>query len=362
MSNRFSLSPGSIDWVLMLLLSALLLCGLMVLHSATGGDQFFVRQAWFVVIFLGMMLVISHINIGAIRLSAPLFYGAGLVLLFATLLFGTEINNARRWLDIGVRIQPSELMKVAVPLMLAWFYSLTDRVRMWHHIVAGFLLAMPVALIFQQPDLGTSLLVLVAGVVVIFLAGLSWWLIGFGTLAVAAAAPLAWVHVLKDYQKQRIITIIDPYQDPLGAGYHTIQSAIAVGSGGYWGKGWGQGTQAQLGFLPERHTDFIFAVFAEEFGLVGSLSLLALNLLLVFKGLAIAWSAPTRFGRLSASAIILVYFFYVFVNLGMVSGMLPVVGLPLPFVSYGGTALFSLFAGFGILMCISSSRKASGPR
>jgi len=258
-----------------------------------------------------------------------------------------------------VRIQPSEFMKIAAPLMLAWFYSLSDRSRWWQHIVAGGLLLVPFLLVLRQPDLGTALLILVSGFAVIFLAGLSWWLIGLGAVVSAAGAPYIWANVLKEYQRDRILTVFDPYRDPTGDGYHTIQSTIAVGSGGTWGKGWGQGTQAQLDFLPEKHTDFIFAVYAEEFGFVGCMVLLALNLALVMRGLAIGWKAGSKFEWLAASAISVVYFFYVLVNLGMVSGVLPVVGLPLPIMSYGGTALMSIFVSLGILLAISrSNRKA----
>ncbi len=344
-----------LDPALMFIVCGLAVVGSFTLHSATAGSVYFGRQMVFFGLAFATMIAIAFVPVRLMRWAAPILYCGVLALLVATHLFGTDTNNARRWLDIGVRIQPSEFMKVAAPLMLAWFYSLTNRTRFWQHIIAGALLAVPVILVLRQPDLGTALLIMVSGFAVIFLAGLSWWLIGLGGVAAAVMAPVIWQSVLKDYQRDRIMTLFDPYRDPLGSGYHTIQSAIAVGSGGTWGKGWGEGTQAQLGFLPERHTDFIFAVYAEEFGFVGCLFLLALNLALVFRGLSIGWNSPVKFDWLAASGISVVYFFYVFVNLGMVSGLLPVVGLPMPIMSYGGTALMSIFVSIGILLAISRS-------
>jgi len=254
------------------------------------------------------------------------------------------------------RIQPSEIMKIAMPLMLAWYFHQREALlRLGDYGVAAVILAVPVGLIARQPDLGTSVLVLAAGFYVIFFAGLSWKLIAGLGVAGLASLPVVW-SLLHDYQRNRILTLLDPEQDPLGKGFHIIQSTIAVGSGGITGKGWLHGSQAHLEFLPERHTDFIFAVLSEEFGLIGNVALLTLYALLIGRGLAIAANAPTFFSRLLAGGITLIFFTYAFVNMGMVSGMLPVVGVPLPFISYGGTALVTLFLGIGILMSISRSR------
>ncbi len=290
------------------------------------------------------------------RFAVPL-YLVGIVLLVLVFVMGIKINGARRWLSIGItRIQPSEILKIATPLMLAWFfhkYEATLRLR--HYAVAGLLLLVPFVLIAKQPDLGTALLVGAAGFYVIFFAGLPWKII-FGMLAAGiAAAPFIW-SMLHDYQRKRIMTLIDPSSDPLGSGYHIIQSTIAIGSGGPFGKGWLQGTQTHLEFIPERHTDFIFAVFSEERGLVGNCILVALYLLLIARGLMITANASTLFARVLAGSITLSFFTYAFVNMGMVSGILPVVGVPLPFMSYGGTALVTLFLGVGILMSIQSHR------
>ena len=279
-------------------------------------------------------------------------------LLVAVALFGDIVNGARRWLDVGVtRIQPSELMKIAVPLALAWYFDRYEAsLRLGDYLVAAIMLLVPVVLIVRQPDLGTAILITASGFFVLFLAGLSWRVIGGLALAGIASLPLVW-SALRDYQRQRLLTLLDPTQDPLGAGYHTIQSTIAVGSGGVFGKGWLNGTQTHLDFIPERTTDFIFAVYSEEFGLFGNLVLLALFLLVIARGMAITANAPTLFARLLAGAITLTFFTYAFVNMGMVSGILPVVGVPLPLVSYGGTSLVSICLGFGILMSISTHKK-----
>ena len=289
------------------------------------------------------------------RLALPI-YIVGLTLLLAVMEFGEISKGARRWLNLGVRIQPSEVMKIALPLMLAWYFHKREPlIQLRDYCIAVLLLLAPVVLIANQPDLGTAILVLAAGFFVIFLAGLPWKIILGLVAAVAAAAPMAW-SVMHDYQRARILTLLDPEADPLGKGFHIIQSTIAIGSGGIFGKGWGQGTQAQLDFLPERHTDFIFAVISEEFGLLGNLVLLTVYALLIGRGLMIAANAPTLFTRLLAGSITLIFFTYAFVNMGMVSGILPVVGVPLPFISYGGTALVTLFLGIGILMSIHKHR------
>jgi rod shape determining protein RodA len=284
-------------------------------------------------------------------------YLAGVALLIAVALFGDVSKGARRWLNLGfMRAQPSEIMKIAVPLALAWFFQQREtRRHAFDYVIAAILLAIPVALIVRQPDLGTALLVSAAGFYVIFFAGLPWKILIGMVLAALAAAPLVW-NFLHDYQRHRILTFLDPEQDPLGKGFHIIQSTIAIGSGGVLGKGWRMGTQAQLEFIPERHTDFIFAVFSEEFGLLGCLVLLVLYGFLLGRCLMIAAQATTLFGRLLAGALTMIFFTYAFVNMGMVSGILPVVGVPLPLVSYGGTALVTLFVGIGILMSIHKHR------
>jgi rod shape determining protein RodA len=291
-----------------------------------------------------------------LRFAVPV-YTVGVTLLVGVAVAGVVKKGARRWLHLGVDIQPSEIMKIAMPLMLAWYFQHKQGLLRWHSfIVAAVLLVIPVALIAKQPDLGTALLVMASGFYVIFLAGLSWKaLIGLA-LAGAASLPVAW-STMHDYQRERVMTLIDPTSDPLGKGFHIIQSTIAIGSGGVTGKGYMKGTQAYLEFIPERTTDFIFSVYSEEFGLVGNLVLLFLYLLLIGRGLMIAANAPNLFTRLLAGSITMIFFTYAFVNMGMVSGILPVVGVPLPFMSYGGTALFTLGLGSGILMSIQRHRK-----
>jgi rod shape determining protein RodA len=307
---------------------------------------------------LGVMWVFANIPPHFLmRLALPVFT-LGVALLVGVALFGDVVNGARRWLHVGVtRIQPSELMKIAAPLMLAWyFHRYEGTLRLRNYVLATLLLIIPVGLIARQPDLGTAILILASGGYVLFLAGLSWKVIAGLGVAGLASAPVAW-SFMHDYQRQRILMLIDPTQDPLGKGYHTIQSTIAVGSGGITGKGWMSGTQTHLDFIPERTTDFIFAVYSEEFGLIGNAVLLILFLLVISRGFMIAAQAPTLFARLLAGAITLTFFTYAFVNMGMVSGILPVVGVPLPMISYGGTSLVTLCLGFGILMSIHTHRK-----
>jgi rod shape determining protein RodA len=291
------------------------------------------------------------------RFAVPA-YVIGIAFLIAVALFGDVVNGARRWLHVGVtRFQPSEMMKIAVPMMLAWYFHRREAtLRLRDFAMAAILLMVPFGLIVRQPDLGTASLVGAAGFYVIFFAGISWRLLG-GLAALFTVALFPLWGLLHDYQRRRVLTLLDPTQDPLGAGYHIIQSTIAVGSGGISGKGWLNGTQAHLEFIPERHTDFIFAVYSEEFGLIGNLLLLLLYILLIGRGLVIAANAATVFARLIAGSMTLMFFTYAFVNMGMVSGILPVVGVPLPFLSYGGTALLTLFIGAGILMSVQRHRK-----
>lgn len=305
-----------------------------------------------------VMWIAANVNPALLMRIAVPAYLIGLALLIAVALFGDVSKGARRWLHIGVtRIQPSEVMKIAMPLMLAWYFQRREGILYWYDFsIAALLLLVPTYLIARQPDLGTSILVFAAGAYVIFLAGLKWRVIFTLLIGAAASAPLMWT-MMKEYQKQRVLTLLDPTSDPLGKGFHIIQSTIAVGSGGIWGKGWTQGTQTHLEFIPERTTDFIFAVFAEEFGLLGAGVLLLLYLSLISRGFVISASAGTVFQRLLAGAVSLSFFTYVFVNMGMVTGILPVVGVPLPIMSYGGTALVTLALGLGILMSISRNRK-----
>ena len=317
-----------------------------------------------------VMWIVSRIPPKWLEMGAVWIYGFGVALLIAVAAFGLIKKGARRWLNIGVVIQPSEIMKIAMPLMLAWYFQKREGIqKSWDYGVATVILAIPVFLIARQPDLGTALLVFAAGLYVIILAGLPWkWIlpfVGLGAIGILliiifggtiCANDVVWPFV-HDYQKHRICTLLDPTSDPLGKGFHTIQSMIAIGSGGFFGKGWFQGTQAHLEFIPEKHTDFVFAVFSEEFGLLGNLILIALFFALIKRGLAISASGPNLFTRLLGASVTLIFFTYAFVNIGMVSGLLPVVGVPLPFISYGGTALVTLGFGAGILMSIHRHRR-----
>ncbi len=348
-----------VDSTLLVLILALSTLGMAALYSATyESPARVINQLGHLSFALIAMWMVAQIPpLKLMRLALPA-YAIGLALLIAVALFGDIVNGARRWLHVGVtRFQPSEMMKLALPLMLAWYFHKNEStLRLRNFVMAAVLLAVPAGLILRQPDLGTAALVGAAGFFVIFFAGISWKVLGsLSLLFIAGLFPL-W-GFLHDYQRRRILTLLDPTQDPLGAGYHIIQSTIAVGSGGISGKGWLNGTQAHLEFIPERHTDFIFAVYSEEFGLIGNCVLLLLYSLLVGRGLVIAANAATVFSRLLAGSIALMFFVYAFVNMGMVSGILPVVGVPLPFLSYGGTALLTLFIGAGILMSIQRHRK-----
>ncbi len=333
--------------------------GLVVLYSA--GDQS-ADQVQRQLVRLGVafvaMLLLAQVPTYHLQRWAPWLFGIGILLLVAVLVVGHVGKGAQRWLDLGLfRFQPSEMMKLAVPLMVAWYLAENPLPpTLGRLVVAGTLIVVPVLLIAKQPDLGTALLIACAGGFTLILAGMSWRLVFALAAGMAALAPGLW-YLMHDYQRQRVLTFLDPETDPLGSGYHIIQSKIAIGSGGIYGKGWLNGTQSHLEFLPERNTDFIFAVFAEEFGFIGVLVLLALYLYIVLRGLYIATHAQDTFSRLVAGSITLTFFVYLFVNLGMVSGLLPVVGVPLPLISYGGTSMVTITAGFGILMSIHTRRK-----
>jgi rod shape determining protein RodA len=317
-----------------------------------------------------IMFVVAQIPPQRLMTFAVPLYVVGVALLVAVAVFGLTKKGAKRWINLGVVIQPSEIMKIAMPLMLAWWFQKREgQLRPLDFVAAIFFLALPVGLIMKQPDLGTSLLVLAAGLAVIFFAGLSWRLIVPPVLlGLVGVALLVWYEpqlcadgmrwpVLHDYQQQRICTLLDPSRDPLGKGFHIIQGMIAIGSGGFFGKGFMAGTQTHLEFIPERTTDFIFAAYSEEFGLLGNLMLIGAFVFLILRGLAIALEAPTLFARLLAGAVSMIFFTYAFVNMGMVSGILPVVGVPLPFISYGGTAMVTLGLALGILMSIAKSKR-----
>ena len=350
----FTVFDGPLSIIIFLILSM----GLVTVYSA--GIDFPGRvedQARNIIVAFIVMWIAANVPPQTLMRFAVPIYSVGIALLIAVAVFGLVKKGARRWVNVGVVIQPSEIMKIAIPLMLAWYFQKREGMVRWREFaIAALILVVPVGLIARQPDLGTALLVLAAGFYVIFLAGLSWKVLAGLFVAVAASLPVLW-SVLHDYQRERVMMLIDPTGDPLGKGFHIIQSMIAVGSGGVTGKGWLQGTQAHLEFIPERTTDFIFAVFAEEFGLIGNSILLLLYLLLIGRGLVIAANAPSMFTRLLAGSITMIFFTYAFVNMGMVSGILPVVGVPLPFMSYGGTALMTLGLGTGILMSIQRHRK-----
>ncbi|MEW6989498.1 rod shape-determining protein RodA [Colwelliaceae bacterium 6441] len=350
----------NIDIPLLIGILSLLILGLFVVYSAGGqSEAMAIRHAKRIGIALMVMFFVAQIPPLAYRKWAVPAFIIGIALLISVLLFGHVRNGAKRWLDVGFTfIQPSEIMKLFVPIMIAWFISQFNLPTKLIQVIGAFILVLiPTLLIANQPDLGTSLLIASSGIFVIFLAGASWKLIATCGILGSAFAPIFWLFLMKDYQKQRVLTLFNPEKDPLGTGYHIIQSKIAIGSGGLQGKGWLQGTQSQLEFLPERHTDFIFAVFSEEFGLIGVTALLLVYLFIVMRGLWIANNAEHAFTKLLAGSLTLTFFVYVFVNIGMVSGLLPVVGVPLPLVSYGGTSMVTLMAGFGIIMAVSTHRR-----
>ena len=361
------------DPILLLVIGWLAAIGLLAMYSA-GYDHGtrFVDHGRNMLLAAGILFVVAQIPPQKLMLAAVPLYTIGVALLIAVLLFGITKKGAQRWVNVGVVIQPSEILKIAAPLMVAWWFHRRENTLKAMDFVIGFvLLAVPVALILKQPDLGTSLLVLAAGLAVIFFAGLPWKLVVPPVLLGAAGITwliwnepwlcqdgLSW-YFLHDYQRTRVCTLLDPMRDPLGKGFHIIQGMIAIGSGGLWGKGFMAGTQTHLEFIPERTTDFIFAAYSEEFGMVGNIALILGFLLLVWRGLAIAAKAQTLFGRLMAAAVAMIFFTYAFVNMGMVSGILPVVGVPLPFISYGGTAMVTLGLALGVLMSVARSQRLS---
>lgn len=349
----------NLDPVLFLGLVLLTVAGLGILYSAGDSSiELIQKQGLRLGLAFMIMVIVAQIPQQQLYLWAPWFFVLGIVLLILVLTAGDVGKGAQRWLDLYViKFQPSEMMKLITPMAVAWYLSerpLPPGAKSL--LVAAVLVIMPTVLIALQPDLGTSILVAAAGFFVVFLAGLKWRVLLGVVLALLAFIPLLW-QIMHDYQKQRILTLLNTDSDPLGSGYHIIQSKIAIGSGGLYGKGWLNGTQSQLDFIPERHTDFIFAVFAEEFGMMGAMVLLSLYLFIILRGLYIASCAQDSFGRLLAGSLSLTFFVYLFVNVGMVSGILPVVGVPLPLVSYGGTSMVTLMAGFGMLMSINSNRR-----
>lgn len=352
-----------LDPVLTSLLIAASLLGLIALYSASGADlTMTLKQASSFVLGFGVMLIFARITPNNYAYISPWLYGLSSILLVAVVFIGEVRMGAQRWIDIpGVTsVQPSEFLKLAMPMMIAWYLSTRPiPIRFRDLLVCIVMILVPVGLIAEQPDLGTSILVFMSGFFVLFFAGLSWRLIGGMAALAAAAAPVAWTF-LHDYQRRRVITLFDPESDPLGNGWNIIQSKTAIGSGGLSGKGWLDGTQSHLHFLPEGHTDFIIAAFSEEFGFIGVIVLLTLYLAILIRAIQIATNAQTSYGRLLAGAITMSFFVYVFVNAGMVSGILPVVGVPLPFISYGGTAIITLMSGFGVLMSIQAHRKLMG--
>jgi len=348
-------------------LDPLLLAGLLtvmafgsfVLYSAAGNDfDLLLRQGARIGAAMTVMIAVAQINVAWLRRVAPWVYAVGLITLVLVLISGEMGGGAQRWLNIGIRFQPSELMKLAVPAMLAWvLHERRLPPTMGMNFMLAVLIATPVAMIALQPDLGTSIMIALTGITVIFLAGISMAYIVAAVPIGVGAALILWNFYMHDYQKQRVMTLLDPEKDPLGSGYHIIQSKIAIGSGGSFGKGWLNGSQGQLEFLPERTTDFIFAVIGEEFGFIGVTALLLLYMLIVVRGFFISAAAQDTFSRLLAGSISFTFFFYVFVNTAMVTGLLPVVGVPLPLISAGGTSMVTLLAGFGILMSIQTHRK-----
>ena len=357
-TSRF-LQALHIDPVLLAGLLLLMAAGLGILYSASDGSiEVVQRQVVRLALSFAVMFFVAQIPQHQLYLWAPWFFALGIILLILVLVAGDVGKGAQRWLNLYViRFQPSEMMKLVTPMMLAWYLC----EKPFPHKVSSLIISLglvilPTMLIARQPDLGTALLVAAAGFFVVFLGGIRWRILFVAIMSVLALIPVLW-QFMHDYQKQRVLTLFDPESDPLGTGYHIIQSMIAIGSGGIYGKGWLNGTQSQLDFIPERTTDFIYAVFAEEFGIMGAIVLLSLYAFIIIRGLYIAATAQDSFGRLLAGSLSLTFFVYLFVNVGMVSGILPVVGVPLPLISYGGTSMVTLMAGFGMLMSISTHRR-----
>jgi rod shape determining protein RodA len=357
-SHYFKNAFRQLDGILLMLICGVLLVSAVVLYSASGQNS--ARLTGHLVnigVAFAVMIVIANVPPHLLGRVGPGLYVLGIVLLLGVALFGEVRNGARRWIDLGFAFQPSELLKLALPLMLAWYFQRNEAIlRLQHYGTAALLIAVPLLLILRQPDLGTTMLIGASGFYLLFFAGLSWKIIVGIITAGLGSLPLVW-NLMHDYQRQRVMTLLDPSSDPLGAGYHIIQASIAIGSGGVFGSGWMHGTQNQLDFIPERSTDFIFAVFGEEFGYLGAILLIVLYLGIVARGLVIAARAPTMFGRLMAGTISLNFFTYAFVNMGMVSGVLPVVGVPLPLMSYGGTAMITLMLGMGMVMSVATHRR-----
>lgn len=347
-----------IEPLLLALLLMVMGAGVVILYSASGGSESLLsRQVIRLAVAISAMIVVAQIRLRQLMVAAPAIYAVGLILLLLVLVVGDSGGGATRWLNLGfIRFQPAEIMKLGVPLMLAWLLSSERATPDASKVFASLLLILaPLALIFLQPDLGTAVLIGASGAFVLFYSGLKWRYI-FGAIgALTGALPLLWAR-MHSYQQQRVLTFLNPEADPLGSGYHIIQSKIAIGSGGLFGKGWLQGTQSQLDFLPERSTDFIFSVACEEFGLLGVLPLIALYLAIVMRGLYIAAHCDDRFGRMLAAALSLTFFVYTVVNIGMVSGLMPVVGVPLPLISYGGTSMVTLLVSFGMIMSIHTHK------
>lgn len=358
--GRRILDALRIDPVMLALLVILSSIGVVMLYSAGGANQdLMMRQGVRLMVAFILLVVVANIPLRLLKKISVAAYLAGVALLLAVMFFGEVGKGAQRWLDLGfIRFQPSEILKLAVPMVVAAYLSNRLLPVGWKDLLVSVVLVLiPVLMIARQPDLGTAILVGSAGFFVLFLAGVRWRIMLILGVLLSLMAPILWNVALHDYQRARILTLIDPESDPLGSGYHIIQSKIAIGSGGVYGKGWLNGTQSQLDFIPERSTDFIFSVFGEEFGFFGSVLLICLYVLIIYRGLYVAMSSSDNFGRLLAGALSLTFFVYLFVNTGMVTGMLPVVGVPLPLISYGGTSMVTLMMGFGLIMAIRSSRR-----
>lgn len=346
-----------IDWWLFLFIIILMAYGLIVLYSA-GGSLLVKKQLVRFAIGLVVMLALAQFKPERLALITPWLYVITISLLFAVMFFGVESKGAQRWINIGIRFQPSELAKLTIPLTLAWFYRYKVLPPTLQHVsISVIILLVPVYFIYQQPDLGTSILVATSGIFVLFLAGLSWKYIVAGIAFIISVAPVFWFYLLKEYQKQRVLMFLNPESDSLGSGWNIIQSKIAIGSGGLFGKGWQNGTQTQLDFLPEHSTDFILSVLAEEFGLIGVAFLLFIYLVIILRGLTIAMRSKDTYNRLFAGALTLTFFVYLLINAGMISGLFPVVGVPLPLVSYGGTSIITIMASLGMIMSVHNFRK-----